>query len=126
MRNDTDVILSDLLERWHIWARGFNVCNPPGADPMFRNVKSGRRNWDSLDQIIEDDLSASTMEAIDFEVGEMPEPSRSAIYAHARNLAAKYAVWGSPRLPQDAKERALLVLDARAMLVKRLLRAGIM
>jgi hypothetical protein len=126
MRDETDLILDDLLSRWHSWAKGFQVCPAPSADPMFRNVKSGRRNWDSLDDIIESDLSSSTMEAIDFEVGEMAEPGRSAIYAHARNLASRVAVWTSPRLPADPKERAILILEARTSLMRRLLRAGIM
>jgi hypothetical protein len=126
MRNESDMILDDLLSRWHSWARGFQVCPEPGADPMFRNVKSGRRNWDSLDDIIESDLTSATMEAVDFEVGEMPEPGRSAIYANARNLASRHVVWSSPRLPSDPAERAILILEARTVLMRRLLRAGIM
>jgi hypothetical protein len=125
MRDESDLILDDLLSRWHEWARGFQVCPQPGADPMFRNAKSGR-GWDTVDDIIETELSTSTMEAVDFEVGETPEPHRSAIYAHARNLASRCAVWSSPRLPQDPKERAILVLEARTVLMRRLLRAGIM
>jgi len=125
MRDETDNILDDLLSRWHQWARGFQICPAQGADPMFRNVKSGR-GWDSTQEIIEDELSASTMEAIDFEVGEMPEPHRSGIYAHARNLASRHAVWTSPRLPTDPMERAILILEARTALLKRLFRAGVM
>lgn len=125
MRDETDAILSDLLERWHRWMQGFQLCPQPGADPMFRNAKSGR-GWDSTQDIIDGELSDSTMTAIDFEVGEMAEPGRSAIYAHARNLASKAAVWRSPRLPQDPQERAILVLEARNTLMRRLLRAGIM
>lgn len=125
MRNDSDVILDDLLSRWHDWARGFQVCPQPGADPMFRNAKSGR-GWDSTQEIIESEIDSSTMEAVDFEAGEMPEPHRSAIYAHARNLSCKHAVWRSPRLPEDPQERAIIVLEARTMLMKRLLRAGVM
>jgi hypothetical protein len=125
MRDATDAILDDLLARWHRWQTGFQVVPQPGADPMFRNVKSGR-TWDSTADIIEDEIDASTMEAIDFQVGEMPEPKRSAIYANARNLVARAAVWSSPRLPTDPMERAILVLEARNALMQRLLRAGVM
>jgi hypothetical protein len=125
MRNENDAILDDLLCSWHVWARGFKVCPEPGADPMFRNAKSPR-GWDTTQDIIDGEISESTMESIDFEVGEMADPYRSAIYCHARNLASKYAVWSSPRLPQDPKERAILVLEARNMLTRRLLRAGVM
>lgn len=124
MRDETDNILDDLLARWHLWARGFSLSPLPGADPMFRNVKSGRA-WETQYEINEQQINDSTMEAIDFEVGEMPEPQRSAIHAHARNLASKHAVWSSPRLPSDPMERAVLVTEARTSLIKRLFRAGI-
>lgn len=132
MRDETDRILDDLLYRWHQWQCGFSICPAPAADPMFRNVKSGRA-WDSTAEIIEDELSSSTMEAIDFHVagdkhgqGGMPEPRRSAIYAHARNLASRHTVWSSPRLPTDPQERAVLILEARTDLMRRLLSAGVM
>lgn len=125
VRDETDAILDDLLARYHVWARGFRLCPSPGADPMFRNVKSGR-GWDSTQDIIEDEISNSTMESLDFEIGEMPEPKRSAIYANARNLASRHAVWTSPRLPTDPAERALLVLEARTTLMRRLFAAGVM
>lgn len=125
MRDDTNQILDDLLSRWHSWARGFQICAAPGADPMFRNVKSGRA-WETQYEINEQEINASTMEGIDFEVGEMVEPHRSAIYAHARNLASRHAVWSNPRLPQDPVARALLVTEARRKLMDRLLLAGIM
>lgn len=125
MRNETDYLLDDLLSSWHQWMKGFSACPQPGADPMFRNAKSGR-GWDSTQDIIEDELSTSTMKAIDFEVGEVPEPHRSAIYANARNLASRHTVWSSPRLPQDPAARALMVTEARRKLMDRLLLAGIM
>ena len=125
MRNESDAILDDLLSRWHSWAKGFQVCPAPSADPMFRGVKSGRA-WETQYEIAEAQLNDDTMEAIDFQVGEMAEPNRSAIYANARNLASRYAVWTSPRLPTDPQERAIVVMGARTDLMRRLLRAGIM
>lgn len=125
MRNDSDVILDDLLSRWHSWARGFQVCPEPGADPMFRNAKSSR-GWDSIDDIVETELNSDTMEAIEFEVNEMADPHRSAIHVNARNLACGHLVWSNPRLPRDPAERALVIFEARILLTKRLLRAGIM
>lgn len=125
MRNESELILDDLLSRWHDWCKGAGHITPICADPMFRNAKSSR-GWDTVDDIVEGELTADTMKAIDFEVGEIAEPHRSAIYANARNLASRFAVWSSPRLPKDPAERALLVRDARILLTKRLLRAGIM
>jgi hypothetical protein len=125
MRDDTNQILDDLLAKWHEWAKEFAICPQASADPMFRNAKSGRA-YETQYEINEQQIAASTMEGVDFEVGEMQEPHRSAIYAHARNLASRHTVWSSPRLPTDAVARALLVTEARSMLMKRLFRAGIM
>jgi hypothetical protein len=125
MKNDSEQILDDLLERWHAWSRGYAITQQAGADPMFRNVKSGR-GWDTVDEIVESELTGSTMKAIDFEVNEIPDPHRSAIHAHARNPCLRVAVWTSPRLPTDPAERQEIINDARMMLMRRLWRAGIM
>lgn len=125
MRNESDQILDDLLERWHRWSRDYAITQQAGADPMFRNCKSSR-GWDTVDEIVESELTGDTMKAIEFEVNEIAEPHRSAIHAHARNLCLRIAVWTSPRLPTDEFKRQELVTEARMMLMRRLLRAGIM
>jgi hypothetical protein len=132
MRNDSDVILDDLLSRWHSYCAGERHITGGGADPMFRNVKSGR-GWDTVDEIIEDEIASDTMDAITFHVsgdkrghGAMEEPYRSAIYVHARNLASRHAVWNNPRLPADPKARAAVIAQARGELMRRLLLAGVM
>jgi hypothetical protein len=122
--DDVGYMLDAMLADWHHWQLGFRVCPAPGADPMFRSARSGR-GWDSTQDIIDGELADSTMEAIDFNVCEMADPYRSAIYAHARNLCHRIAVWSSPRLPPDPRARAVLVADARAMLAARLVRAGV-
>jgi hypothetical protein len=132
MRNDSDVILDDLLSRWHSYCAGERHITGGGADPMFRNAKSGR-GWDTVDEIIDDEIASDTMDAITFHVsgdkrghGAMEEPYRTAIYVHARNLACRHPVWSNPRLPTDPKERAIVITQARSILLVRLLRAGVM
>jgi hypothetical protein len=92
---------------------------------MFRNAKSSK-GWDSTSEVIEDEIRDKTMRAIDFEVSEMKDPHRSAIYIHARNCYTGRKVWLSPRLPNDPMECALIVMEARNELTRRLLSAGIM
>jgi hypothetical protein len=92
---------------------------------MFRDTKSGR-GWDSTDEIIEDEIHGSMMEAIDFQVSEMQDPHRAAIYALARNLSTGRSVWMSPRLPADPLERATIVAEARNQITKRLMAVGVM
>lgn len=92
---------------------------------MFRNAKSGK-GWDSTSDVIEDEINGKMFRAIDFQVGEMADPYRSAIYVQARNLYTGRNVWLSPRLPKDAIERDQVVAEARSMLTRRLMSAGVM
>mgnify|MGYP001568630850 CR=1 FL=1 len=131
MRNESDSILDDLLSRWHSWCRGNKYQNEAAADPAFKGHRSSRQ-WDTLDEVIESDLTTATMECMDFVIcgdkrgqGGMDEPYRSAIHVNARNCCTGREVWLSPRLPKDREERRLLVLEARNILLRRLISAGV-
>lgn len=122
--------LDDWLRRYHAWAKGYSPVPTCSADPMFRNAKAGR-GYDTTDEIIDDELTGSTMEAIDFHISELPDipqtqPYRSAIYCLARNLHAGQSVWSSPRLPADPMLRGEIVAQARIMLTVKLRNAGVM
>ena len=124
MQNDSKAILDDLLGRWHQWSRAFKVVSQRSADPMFRNARTSK-GWDSVSDIVDEEISASLMESIDFEVSEMQDPHRSAIHEVARNCATGYQVWRSPRLPVNPAERAAIVVEARQQLTKRLMDCGV-
>jgi hypothetical protein len=71
------------------------------------------------------------METIDAQVDELPDepktrPYRSAIYALARNLHAGASVWSNPKLPVDSLERGAVLMEARTMLSRRLVSAGVL
>lgn len=122
--------LDTLLREWHQWQTGYSPIPRCAADPMFRNAKSGK-GWDSTSEVIQDELHGSTMETIEAQVAELPDipiekPYRSAIYAIARNLHVQASVWSSPRLPKDPMERGVVCLEARNMLTKRLIAAGVL
>ncbi|MFM9928199.1 hypothetical protein VLK31_34875 [Variovorax sp. H27-G14] len=125
MMNDSAAILDDLLSRWHSHCRAYQANQQAPRDPVFRDAKSGR-GWDSTDEIIEDEIHGSMMADIDFQVSEMRDPHRAAIYALARNLSTGNSVWMSPRLPRDAVERARVVAEARGQITDRLMRCGVM
>lgn len=124
MRDDSKAILDDLLSRWHRWAKSYSVIRVSRADPMFRNAKASR-GWDSADEIIDNEINGDIMKAVDFQVTEMPEPHRSAIYENARNCATGAAVWRNPRLPVDPLERGVIVMEARNQLTRKLMAAGV-
>lgn len=117
--------LDSLLSQWHHWARRYIPIPVSGADPMFRNAKSAR-GYDSTAEVIEDEITASQMKAVDFQVSEMKDPHRSAIYIHARNCYTGRNVWLSPRLPSDPLDRARILGEAKTILIGKLLSAGVM
>lgn len=133
MHNDSAAILDDLLSRWHHWMKDKPVNGVDRMDdPAFRDAVS-RSGWDSADDILDGELEAVRMQAVDFHVsgdargqGGLPEPYRAAIYCIARNCYSGRKVWMSPRLPADPEERGVVLLEARNMLTMRLLAAGVM
>jgi hypothetical protein len=133
VQNDSAVILDDLLSRWHHWMKEKPINGVDRLDdPAFRDAVN-RSGWDSSGDIIDSELMSHTMRAIDFQVsgdgrgqGGMPEPHRAAIYCIARNCYTGRKVWMSPRLPQDPEERGVVLMEARNMLTRKLIAAGVM
>lgn len=122
---DLDAALDLLLSTWHQWqrastARGYNtralVCGE------YRSS----RQYDDCNGALDDELEHRTMKTVDFQVAQMVDPYKAAIYAQARALAVGCSVWSSPRLPADPFERQAIVQQARAMLTRRLQSAGVM
>jgi hypothetical protein len=118
--------LDDLLTRWNAWARSVTVGKGYGsASPGCGGYRASRQ-YDDANGALDDDIEHSVMRQVDHEIMELADPYRSAIIAHARNLASGLDVWSSPRLPADPKERRAIVHEARGMLIRRLTRAGVM
>ena len=133
MTNDSTAILDDLLSRWHFAGLHTQINGTDRlADPMFNNYRS-YRGWDDDNELITNDLLASTIEKIDFAVsgdrkgqGGMQDPHRSAIYILARNCYTGRNVWLNPRLPKDPMERGEIVVQARVILTEKLRAAGVL
>lgn len=122
---ERDAALNELLPEWHSWQKRF----VQGIG--YRNRSSVMSGYmvprDRDDDNGEHDayLHNKTMEDIDFQVGELTEPHRTAIYCLALNLSTGAAVWCHPRLPKDRDERIVVVVAARALLMARLISAGV-
>ena len=125
MKSDTREILNALLCEWHCWAKGYKHVGGINTSPMFREIKVGRQ-WDTVDQIIDSDIEHSRMEAIDHIIMGMESVMRTALQLQARNLHTGLSVWSSARLPEDAEQRALVLMSARAELATKLQSAGIL
>lgn len=130
---DSNEILDDILSRWHHWQKGKPVNGVDRMDdPAFRDSGS-RSGWDSAGDVIDRDLESHIMRAVDFHVsgdakgqGGLADPYRTAIYFLARNCYTGRKVWLSPRLPKCPQERGVVILEARNILTKRLMAAGVM
>ncbi len=130
---ETDAILDDILSRWHHWAKAKPVNGVDRLDdPAFRSSMN-RSGWDSADDILDRELESHVMRAVDFHVsgdergeGGLAEPYRAAIYCIARNCYTGRKVWMSPRLPRDPMERGVVLLEARNMITRKLIDAGVM
>jgi hypothetical protein len=125
MKDDSNEILSDLLCSWHRWARGYQHVGGINTSPMFRECKNGRQ-WDTVDEIIGGDIENSQMEALDHLIMALKDVYRTALQIQARNLHTGKSVWSSARLPADAGQRALILIEARLALTKKLQEAGIL
>ena len=125
MHNDSKAILDDILSCWHAHCKGYSPLDVVAVDPMFRG-EINRSGWDSADDILDAQINSKIMKSVDFQVSEMKDPHRSAIYVTARNLHAGNSVWCSPRLPADPMERAVIVGEARQQITVRLMACGVM
>ena len=123
MIDDSRNILSDLLKQWHRWASGYQHVGGINSSPMFRCAVPSRtmQGDDEMDRAIGD----ATCKTIDFEIMEMEAMHRTILQMHARNLSSGAAVWSSTRLPADPEERAIILMEARNKLAKRLIFCGV-
>ena len=124
--SDEDEKLNDLLARWHVWASDERTAvGYPTVSPACKHYRASRQ-YDSDNGAFDQDRENDAMEAFDYCVLLVQQPHRTALAINARNLATGCAVWRSPRLPEDELARALMVSDARAMLVVLLRQRGVM
>ena len=92
---------------------------------MFHDVRSPNQ-WDSEGDVLDGKLHNAQMESVDFHVNELEPLHRTAIGIQARNLVTGRSVWTSARLPENVEERAIILLEARNILLRRLICAGIL
>lgn len=126
MTDDSAAILDDLLCRWSQWCRPPTVGRGHNRSALVLGQYRASRQYDAENGALDEDVEHATMKVVDFEVSEMDDPYKAAIYVQARALVIGCTVFMSPRLPSDPDQRAAVILQARMMLVTRLMRAGVM
>jgi hypothetical protein len=118
--------LDNLLSQWHQWADSKRGVRGYASRALVCGEFRVSRQYDDVSGALDDELDNTTMKTLDFQVTEMAEPYRSAIYALAKNLTTGVTVFLSPRLPQSKEARDMVIAQARQMLTARLISAGVL
>lgn len=122
---DQNAILDSLLSEWHQWAQGEQHARGWAQTSAGMSQWRSSRQYDSDNGALDGELDKSTMKTIDFQVSQMDDPYRAAIYMEAKNLAAGRHVFRSPRVPAGLEGMSIMRV-ARLTLVNRLVTAGVL
>ena len=125
MPDESDAIIDDLLCRWAQWCRPVNLGRGFGQQSLVCGQYRPSRQYDDENGALDEAIEHQRMKAVDFQIGEMEQPWRTAIHANARALVVGADVFISPRLPSDPEERSACIVVARVQLLGRLSRAGL-
>lgn len=127
--DEIDFQLSDLLARWHAHSCGHKYTRGyAGADATCKDHRTAGL-YDRENGALDARLESSTMKEVGSAIDSIPNdpmPWNTALHIHARNLHTGNEVWRSARLPQSKAERDVILLEARNMLIVKLMRRGVM
>lgn len=127
-RTDLDWTVDHLLADWHVWRSHYRITKGhSGTDATCRDYRPPG-HWDWANGAADARADDLVMRAVDHSVGRVPntpQPWNLALQFEARNLHSGAAVWSSPALPKSKEERAVLVLEARNLLVRELRKEGV-
>lgn len=126
MDNDIQGVLSGLLADWHKYSTHTHQRGGyPGKAAGFGQSRSNSQ-YDWQTGVESDLVDKRIMQGFDAAAQRVPQPWLTALQFEARNLAVRYQVWASPRLPQDPAELEVLILEARNRLLRELARDGVL
>jgi hypothetical protein len=126
MRDDLQDLLSSMLADWHNWSHyTSDRAGPAGKTAVFGQSRSNSQ-YDWENGLESDAIDRRIMQGFDNAAQRVPQPWLTALQFEARNLAVRYQVWASPRLPTNREEREVLILEARNKLLKELAKDGVL
>jgi len=118
--------LNDLLRRWHAHCLGYSHGKGyPSVDSACRYSRTSRQ-YDDQNGALDSAVDSKIMEGVDGVMWNIQQPYLTALQFQARNLFTGKQVWTSPRLPVDPQERAVILIEARNILLRGLAKAGVM
>jgi len=126
MQDELQHALSGLLADWHQWSQHTHTRGGlPGRAAGFGQSRSNTQ-YDWENGVESDQVDRKIMQGFDAAIQRIPQPWLTALQFEAKNLVVRYQVWSSPRLPANAQEREVLILEARTRLLKELARDGVL
>jgi hypothetical protein len=126
MKDDIDHMLSSLLADWHVYCqRTAHRSGYPGKASVFGQSRSNSQ-YDWFNNVEDELVDKRIMQGFDAAIQRVAQPWLTALQFEARNLAVRYQVWVSPRLPANREEREVMILEARVRLMKELARDGVL
>ena len=126
VRESLEEELNSVLSRWHHWASDERTALGYPTTACGMQQYRASRQYDDSNGALDQDIENVIMAGVDACINAIHQPHRTALHVNARNLCTGYAVWSSPRLPEDALARAFMLSDAREMLIGRLLDRGLL
>lgn len=121
-----DEALNSILSAWHRWASDERVALGFPTTAAGCSQYRASRQHDDCNGALDQDVENIVMAGVEACINSICQPHRNALHINARNLALGLSVWRSPRLPEDELARALMVSDARAMLLELLRGRGLL
>lgn len=121
-----DASLDALLVLMHHASSHERVVAGYPSEAAGMKLYRASRQYDHDNGAADGDADACLGHAVEIQVEKMHEPHRTAIRINARNLATGHHVWGSARLPLDPVERAVILLEARNHIMRKLQTEGLL
>lgn len=113
--HEHNTLLNEILKEWHQWSAAESVGRGFGNQSASCRLGPGSSSrWEIAD-----------MDAVDAAMDTIKQPHRTALAFQARNLVSRAQVWVSPRLPENWEERQIMLMEARNMFTKELLKRGV-
>jgi hypothetical protein len=114
-----------MLADWHYCPAHRREHGFAGKAAGFGQCRSNSQ-YDWQNGVEDEMVDRRIMQGFDASIQRVPQPWFTALQFEARNLAVRYQVWASPRLPANREEREVLILEARVRLLKELAKDGVL
>jgi hypothetical protein len=126
MNNDIQNVLSGMLADWHRYSQHTGEKHGFAGKAAGFGQSRSNSQYDWQNGVEDEMVDRRIMQGFDASIQRIPQPWFTALQFEARNLAVRYQVWVSPRLPTNRAEREVLILEARNRLLRELARDGVL